>query len=1004
MYDNTVFPNLKVLQVLERALFEDSDAPNSLIGFHNGINEAFDRIGFTNSYVEFVKARLATRMLSREEIETTGFSVSKVVKDIIWGMIELDPTSVVLLDSPVVQRLRYIRQNGFTYLVYPAATHVRLQHSLGVLAVVSKYISSINASAARPERFADELVPKPVPETLALDLKHAAILHDIGHFPLSHVLEAIFESDPTSFKIGGSSVRDFEICFMSRLKDQEPHLSEMLSIAIVLSRRFRDFYTALRQDSWAYLRVACLISGMPLSDNIPGYSQLISGAVDCDKVDYILRDSAMSNVPVAIDQARLFLNSALIECRGDKIRKLCNKGVLSGRTKLDEPAVTLVLNSSGVDTIEEVAFARATLFEGVYRHPVTRNAERILSVAICGAVASGSENESWRETLTSFTATDDTFMDRLLNSNSAAVRDLSLKLRLRQLPKRAFAFSPDFYAPVVPYVSIFSELSPSEAASRYYHEVTSKDPFHDIVLRLKEGSAVFGSNEQHLLLERRIADEATAIARNLRGLLANAPDGNPSAPDGSPRVFFVPLPNHSALQTSCAIVTREGELESSRDYSRASQLLIAKEIGRSVGFVMCDPEWAEIVFLASQNVLYDYFGNDVGQVDLDLQFKTPSEDESDGLKSAPKSLRLNAVKRFYIAEDLAIRRSRLDRRRLTSYRSMLSQLGYYDRKPRLAEVEQLTAPIEKLANSFREFSGQHGWRVTVETLRQFLNQFPPRFREEAKNLLGSFNFLNREKASELLGLSLNSTVDEIRIASAHRNIHLVPLAGTSAHMMLELSKQENRQLLKRSGLKDYRSVHEMLGVAKPEDVVVFVDDNISSGTQFSAQLLKWVGLQQASPDSAIRAEDGIEAFELPPNAKELLAQLEIRLATCVGKKGCDASVRTNFQFTNGKLNFRGLKYGEELAQTKKGQITSEFRTFLEIVGTECIRYTKGLDAADDDCRSKALGYGNSEGRTVTLWNVPTSTFTAFWCPGIIDGEPWFPLFIRRGYAEKLVVA
>ncbi|WP_420869819.1 phosphoribosyltransferase-like protein [Bradyrhizobium septentrionale] len=52
----------------------------------------------------------------------------------------------------------------------------------------------------------------------------------------------------------------------------------------------------------------------------------------------------------------------------------------------------------------------------------------------------------------------------------------------------------------------------------------------------------------------------------------------------------------------------------------------------------------------------------------------------------------------------------------------------------------------------------------------------------------------------------------------------------------------------------------------------------------------------------------------------------------------------------------------------------------------------------------ALGYGNSEGRTVTLWNVSTSTFTALWCPGVVDGEPWFPLFIRRGYAGRLIVA
>ena len=134
---------------------------------------------------------LAARNLSKDEIEKSGFRVSKVVKDVIWEMIELDPTTVVLLNSPILQRLRYIRQTGFTFLVYPAASHTRMEHSLGVLAVVSKYIASINASAAQPSRIAHGLVPQSLSQTLALDLKHAALLHDIGHFPLSHVLEAI---------------------------------------------------------------------------------------------------------------------------------------------------------------------------------------------------------------------------------------------------------------------------------------------------------------------------------------------------------------------------------------------------------------------------------------------------------------------------------------------------------------------------------------------------------------------------------------------------------------------------------------------------------------------------------------------------------------------------------------------------------------------------------------------------------------------------------------------
>src|SRR5262249_52001593 len=149
------------------------------------------------------------------------------------------------------------------------------------------------------------------------------------------------ESAPEVFNVGTVTVRDFEICFMDKLRNLKSHLSEKLSVALLLSPRFKEFYTALRRDEWAYLRIACLVSGSPLHVNQPGYSQLISGAVDCDKVDYLLRDSCMCNVPVAIDQARLFLNSALVRCdRRKTVKKLVDRGVLNLESAdLDQPAL-----------------------------------------------------------------------------------------------------------------------------------------------------------------------------------------------------------------------------------------------------------------------------------------------------------------------------------------------------------------------------------------------------------------------------------------------------------------------------------------------------------------------------------------------------------------------------------------------------------------------------------------------------------------------------------------
>ncbi|WP_029077504.1 HD domain-containing protein [Bradyrhizobium sp. th.b2] len=992
---NADFPSLDKFRHLGRLLYPgpDADAESPLKNFEAGLNAAFDRIGFSESYVK----NCAERLLKRHErdaaqVESSGAKITKVVKDIVWGMIELDATCVAILDSPILQRLRSIRQNGFTYLVFPSVSHVRLEHSLGVLAVVSKYIESINRSATQPRSYAEGLSAIEMSPELAMDLRHAALLHDIGHFPLSHVMEGILGAQPTKFTLGGASVLEFENEVMSALPDVRSELSEKLSVAIILSPRFQKFYSALRLDDTAYLRVACLITGLPMDVNKPGYSQLISGAVDCDKVDYLLRDSTMSNVPVAIDKARLFLNSALVKCETGTLRKLVAKGVLARKTDFERPALTLVLNSSGVDTIEEVAFSRATLYERVYRHSVTRNAERMLAVAIADSADAAQNPAFWLEALNSFTADDETFLQSLLDAASPLGQDLVRKIKFRQLPKRAFAFSPEFYSPIVPYVEIFSDVEAHRAASHYHHDVTSKDPFHDIVARLKESSTNFKSKSGHIEIEKRISERAMEMVKILKKTESSVPDGRPA-------VFFIPLPDHSASPSSCAFLTHEGELESSAKHSRAAQIVSAKEIGRSIGFVTCDSEWAEIVFLASQEILYDYFNGPVGHFDIDLTFG--NAEQGDG-RNERRFLKVKTMQRFYIAEDLAVRRCRLERGKLALYRRLLSQDGYYDRRPRLAKPESSTGESEEIAHKFREFSGQHNWRITESTVRHFLNQFPPAMREDAKSLLLSLNFLNRETASRTLWTAVRNTVEDIRKADQPASIHLVALAGTSARMMLELVKQENRPQLATLALQDRSSIHELLGVAKAGDAVIFVDDNVSSGTQFSAQMLAWLGVRDQSDDPAVLREAGIEANRLQPNEIALFSQLNVRLATCVGKPGSDQSIRSKLAPADQSIRFGGSLFGERLdAGSATLTLRAPFLEFLRKAGAGCIQ-TSGLKEANAE--KDALGYENSEGRTVTLWNVPTSTYTALWCPGIVDGEPWFPLFIRRGYANKLIVA
>ena len=102
-----------------------------------------------------------------------------VIRDPLWDNIRLDRPAQLALDTPAMQRLRYVRQLGHAFLVYPGATHTRFEHALGA------YHLTRRALAALQER--GELAG--VTERDCLAIRFAALLHDIGHYPFSHALE-----------------------------------------------------------------------------------------------------------------------------------------------------------------------------------------------------------------------------------------------------------------------------------------------------------------------------------------------------------------------------------------------------------------------------------------------------------------------------------------------------------------------------------------------------------------------------------------------------------------------------------------------------------------------------------------------------------------------------------------------------------------------------------------------------------------------------------------------
>ena len=119
----------------------------------------------------------------------------KVFNDPIWGTIELFPWEVVLLDSPLIQRLRGVRQLGLAHFVYPGAGHDRLEHVRGVVEAAERMLGRL-ARNAKHRRLYGARPDQAIPELSDNDhyvVRLAALLHDLGHGPFSHAIEPLIE-------------------------------------------------------------------------------------------------------------------------------------------------------------------------------------------------------------------------------------------------------------------------------------------------------------------------------------------------------------------------------------------------------------------------------------------------------------------------------------------------------------------------------------------------------------------------------------------------------------------------------------------------------------------------------------------------------------------------------------------------------------------------------------------------------------------------------------------
>ena len=274
----------------------------------------------------------------------------KFIRDSVYGDISLNNFEVQVMDMPQFQRLRRIKQLGLISLIYPGANHTRFEHCIGTMNLASKLGTELGLSDDEIEL-----------------IRISGLLHDIGHGPFSHVSEGVL-----SF----------------------PH--EELTKYVVQKTSMHD----LLEEKFDTKKIIDIVNG-------EGHlGPIISGELDVDRMDYLLRDSHNTGVAYGvIDYERIISN-----------------------LRLDDG---LVLDIKGVQAAEGALVSRYFMYPSVYQHHTTRIVNSMFRRALKREIDSGKINEK-----DIYKYDDSDIISMFRKSDDEIVRDMISRLDNRHIPKR----------------------------------------------------------------------------------------------------------------------------------------------------------------------------------------------------------------------------------------------------------------------------------------------------------------------------------------------------------------------------------------------------------------------------------------------------------------------------------------------------------------------------------------------------------------------------------------
>lgn len=330
------------------------------------------------------------------------------VHDPVFATITFNDDEVKIIDSPLLQRLKGVAQMGLTRTTYPGADHTRFSHSLGMSHIAGRVFREIRPDVASTK-----------PEQKAYSaLRIASLLHDCCQGPFSHVSDRVANIFFQLTEYGEARQNPTVV----------PNMHELVAFDVLTCPKMQEHLKKILDldVDWIQKIPYAIVGAIVNRRSVHEYlvTALVNGIFDCDKLDYIIRDSLYSGLPLPLDTERLVRMVKIVDVSGDP---------------------HFAIEQRGARSLDLLYRGRAFLYPTVYQHHTVRAFESMIIIGLLHTmkekVDAPSRLRRIAHPLDLLFHDDSTIFNYFRMSDSAFLNDIGNRVLTRRHPRVAVEFT-----------------------------------------------------------------------------------------------------------------------------------------------------------------------------------------------------------------------------------------------------------------------------------------------------------------------------------------------------------------------------------------------------------------------------------------------------------------------------------------------------------------------------------------------------------------------------------